>query len=218
MRGRRLRDALVTASVLRDRTAGVNLAPRSRVSLTISRDVPMSTHLLGSGSIRLLTDFLPEHHALHDHLAASVAWDTRIRARKSANFGLPYNYSGIEWPATPFPDALSPLLARVAVEVGFEPNNCLANFYPDGNSTMGFHSDSTAELEPGTGIAIVSLGAERTITFRRLDKTISESHALPSGSLLWMCPEMQADWKHAILANPSAAGGRISLTFRRMRT
>jgi hypothetical protein len=178
----------------------------------------MSTHLLGSGSIRLLRDFLPESHALYEHLAASVTWDTRIRARKSACFGLPYNYSGIEWPATPFPDAIAPLLARVSAEVRFEPNNCLANFYPDGKSTMGFHSDSTAELEPGTGIAVLSLGAERTITFRRVDdKSVCEHHSLPSGSLLWMSSEMQADWRHAILAEETATGGRISLTFRRIK-
>ena len=177
----------------------------------------MATHLLDTGSIRVLSNFLPDSRPLYEHLAASVVWDTRIRARKSMSFGLPYNYSGIEWPAAPFPDAIVPLLGRVAAEAGFEPNNCLANYYPDGESTMGFHSDSTAELEPGTGIAVVSLGAERTITFRRIDKSASESYRLPPGSLLWMSPEMQADWKHAILADAGATGGRISLTFRRMR-
>ena len=178
----------------------------------------MATTLIDSGSIRLLSDFLPNSHALYGHLAGSVVWDTRIRARKSMSFGLPYNYSGIEWPEAPFPDAVVPLRNRVATEVGFEPNNCLANFYPDGTSSMGFHSDSTAELEPGTGIAVVSLGADRTITFRRIDtKTVSESYRLTSGSLLWMCPDMQAEWRHAILTDAHAAGGRISLTFRRMR-
>jgi alkylated DNA repair dioxygenase AlkB len=84
---------------------------------------------------------------------------------------------------------------------------------------MGFHSDSIAELEPGTGIAVVSLGAERTITFQRIDdKMVCESYRLPTGSLLWMCPEMQAEWRHAILADKDATGGRISLTFRRMKT
>lgn len=177
----------------------------------------MPTPLLEAGSVRLLSGFISDSVELCTHLATSVVWDTRIRARKSASFGVPYNYSGIKWPAAPFPDAIALLLDRVAVEVGFEPNNCLANFYPDGTSTMGFHSDSTAELEPETGIAVVSLGAERIITFRLNDKSASESHSLPSGSLLWMCPEMQADWKHAILADPSATGGRISLTFRRMK-
>ena len=133
------------------------------------------------------------------------------------SFGVPYNYSGIEWPAAPFPDAVVAVRDRVALEVGFEPNNCLANYYPTGESAMGFHSDSTAELEPGTGIVVVSLGAERIITFRRIDdKSVSESYRLPSGSLLWMSPEMQSEWKHAILAD-ATTGGRISLTFRRMR-
>lgn len=179
----------------------------------------MATQLLDSGSIRILPDFLPTHLALYEHLASSVVWDTRLRARKSMSFGLPYNYSGIEWPALPLPEAIVPLLSRVATEVGFTPNNCLANYYPDGDSTMGFHSDSTAELEPGSGIAVVSLGTERTMTFRRVDdKTVTESYPLGPGSLLGMRSEMQTEWRHAILADARATGGRISLTFRQMRT
>jgi len=179
----------------------------------------MATHLLDSGSIRILPDFLPTHSDLYEHLASSVVWDTRLRARKSMSFGVPYNYSGIEWPAVPFHEAIVPLLSCVAAEVGFMPNNCLANYYPDGDSTMGFHSDSTAELEPGSGIVVVSLGAERTMTFRRMDdKTATESYPLHPGSLLWMCLEMQIEWRHAILADARATGGRISVTFRQMRT
>jgi alkylated DNA repair dioxygenase AlkB len=176
----------------------------------------MTPPLLAAGSVRLVPGFLADAGILYEHLAATVEWDTRLKARKSASFGRAYNYSGVVWPDAPFPDAVAALLPRVAAEAGFEPNNCLANFYPDGDSTMGFHSDSTAELTPGTGIAVVSLGAERTITFRTFDKSESESHRLPSGSLLWMCPKMQAEWKHAILADPTASGGRISLTFRRI--
>ena len=178
----------------------------------------MHRTLLDSGAIRLRAGFLPTHAALYDRLTRSITWDARIKARKSASFGQPYNYSGIEWPVAPFPEAVSPLLDRVASETGFEPNNCLANFYPDGSSSMGFHSDSTVELEPGTGIAVLSLGAERVITFRRADdKTVNESHSLAPGSLLWVCPEMQAEWRHAVPADRGASGGRISLTFRRVK-
>lgn len=177
----------------------------------------MSRTLLDSGAIRLRAEFFPAHLALYEHLTGSVTWDTRLKARKSASFGQPYNYSGIEWPVAPFPDAVAALLDLVTVEAGFAPNNCLANFYPDGRSSMGFHSDSTAELEPDTGIAVLSLGAERIITFRRIDdKSVSESYPLVSGTLLWMCPEMQAEWRHAVLADKSISGGRISLTFRRV--
>lgn len=179
----------------------------------------MSRTLLETGSVRLFADLLPAHAALYETLFAGVKWDERIRARKSMSFGLPYNYSGIEWPAVPFPSELAKLLAPVARAAGFVPNNCLANFYPDGTSTMGFHSDSTAELEPGTGIAVLSLGAERALTFRRAeDKRLTESYPLAPGSLLVMCPEMQVAWRHAVLADPACARGRISLTFRRIRT
>jgi alkylated DNA repair dioxygenase AlkB len=175
--------------------------------------------LRDSGDVRIIDAFLPESKALCERLVADIDWDSRIRARKSASFGVPYNYSGIDWPAAPFPDSLLPLLDRVAPVVGFTPNNCLLNYYPTGVSTMGFHFDATDELEPGTGIAVASLGTERTITFRRIaDKTVTERYPLVSGSLLWMSAPMQAEWMHAILGDNKVREGRVSLTFRRMNT
>ncbi|MFT5096791.1 MAG: alkylated DNA repair dioxygenase AlkB, partial [Psychrobacter okhotskensis] len=41
---------------------------------------------------------------------------------------------------------------------GYLPNNCLVNYYLDGSSKMGFHSDDTSQLADGTGVAILSLG------------------------------------------------------------
>ena len=179
----------------------------------------MPTTLRDSGEIRLTDDFVPDSAELFAKLVAEIAWDSRIAARKAASFGVPYNYSGIVWPAAPFPELLLPVLARVTEAIGFTPNNCLAHYYPSGGSTMGFHSDGTDELEAGTGIAIVSLGAERTITFRRIDdKTVIERYPLRSGSLFWMSGRMQAAWKHAILADESVTGGRVSLTFRQMKS
>lgn len=174
--------------------------------------------LLETGSIWLVDGLIGEPDTLFAALANSIAWDERIRARKAASFGLPYNYSGIEWPEVPFPDLIVPVLERVTGELGYRPNNCLAHFYPDGGSSMGFHSDATDDLEPGTGIAIVSLGAERCITFRhQQDRSRLEHYPLSSGSLLVMCPEMQLNWKHGILAGTTVTSGRISLTFRRMK-
>lgn len=179
----------------------------------------MATSLRDAGEIWIEETFLPESESLFADLLTSVAWDERIRARKAASFGLPYNYSEITWPAAPFPDVITPILDRVAKRLGYRPNNCLAHYYPDGTSTMGFHSDSTDELEPGTGIAVASLGTERTITFRsQHDKMRCEQYLLPSGSLLYMIAGMQKDWKHAILASAQVQGGRISLTFRQMRS
>jgi alkylated DNA repair dioxygenase AlkB len=174
--------------------------------------------LIESGAIWIENDFLPDSAALYDRLVSAITWDERIISRKVASFGAPYNYSGTSWSAAPFPDSLLTVLERVAARLGYRPDNCLANYYPDGRSTMGFHRDAVSDLAPGTGIAVLSLGACRTLSFRsEADKRRIEQYRLPSGSLLYMSPEMQADWKHAIQATDTDIGGRISLTFRRMR-
>jgi alkylated DNA repair dioxygenase AlkB len=173
--------------------------------------------LLSSGDLWIEQDFVPHSQALFELLLKSIIWDDRMKARKAASFGLPYNYSGITYAPTPWPDSLLPLLDRLERRLGYQPNNCLAHYYADGSFTMGFHSDSTAELVPGTGIAVVSLGAERAITFRhQADRKRVESYPLPSGLLLYMSLAMQQDWKHAILT-VEGVGQPISLTFRRMK-
>lgn len=146
--------------------------------------------------VRVEDGFVPDAAALFGLLSEATAWDTRMRARRTASFGVPYNYSGITYPVAAVPVPVAAIMDRLAERVGWRPNNCLANYYPDGTSTMGFHADSTDELEPGTGVAVVE-------------------YPLRSGSLLYMTTEVQHGWKHAILRQPGA-GGRIGLTFRRL--
>lgn len=172
--------------------------------------------LIYAGSIWIDDAFLPDHHVVFGHLVTAIAWDERIRSRKAASFGLPYNYSGTIWPETAFPDFLVPILDRVMARLGHRPTNCLALYYPDGGSSLGYHSDSTASLVLGTGIAVLSLGAERPISFRHQLTREVEQYPLKSGSLLWMSASMQKGWKHALLADDNVTGGRISLAFRCM--
>ncbi len=162
--------------------------------------------------------FLADSQELFERLAVEVVWDDRIRARRVASFGVPYNYSGTVWPEAPMPDSLVPVAAAVAMIAGYEPNNCLANFYPDGDSTMGYHSDSVDEIESGTGITIVSLGAARAISFRsEADRSEIHELVLGSGSLLHMTAAMQSTWRHAVLRSEGVTMGRISLTSRRIK-
>jgi len=163
------------------------------------------------------TGFVPDPDTLYTALVSEVAWEEHIKARKTASFGQAYNYSQITYAVTPMHPRLVPLVDHLEPVLGFRPNNCLLNFYEDGTSSMGYHSDSTEELAPGTGVAIVSLGAERSLTFRsKADPEEKYASPLPSGSLLYMSPEIQGTWKHAVLKQPQA-GGRISLTFRQLR-
>ena len=102
--------------------------------------------------------FLADSTELYNTLAANVVWHEHIKARKTASFGKPYNYSNIIYDAVPMHELLVPIVDEIEARIGFRANNCLLNFYESGDSSMGFHSDATEGLVPGTGVAIVSLG------------------------------------------------------------
>ena len=99
-----------------------------------------------------IDNFVPNAEVLYNSLAAGVEWEEHMRARKTASFGQAYNYSGISYDDKPMHPLLVPIVDRIEAELGFRPNNCLLNFYVSGASFMGFQSDSTEELVPGTGV------------------------------------------------------------------
>lgn len=164
-----------------------------------------------------IPDFWPEPYLLLSNFLKAVStWDTRIQARRTASFGVPYNYSGLDYEPAPMLGPLKPVIQKLQAQLGFLPNNCLANYYPDGTSRMGFHRDDTANLESGTGVAILSLGVERTLWFRLAENRGQRvGFPLASGSLLYMPPEVQEHWQHGVTRDDSITDERVSLTFRR---
>ena len=169
---------------------------------------------MSAPDIHLNPAFIAAPGDLFAWLKTAIVWDERMKARKTASFGVSYDYSQISYDPVPMAPELIAICARIDTALGFRPNNCLLNYYPDGNSSMGFHSDSTDELAPGTGVAIVSVGSVRSIAFRnKLDRTVQFDYALENGSLLCMSQQIQQDWLHAI-PKAAGAGERISLTFR----
>jgi alkylated DNA repair dioxygenase AlkB len=115
------------------------------------------------------------------------------------------------------PGYLADVCNAIQQRLHFRPNNCLINNYVEGSSSMGFHSDSTGELVPNTGVAIVSLGETRTLTFRRIEERETRwGCPLPHGSLLYMPDTVQHEWQHGVLKQVGA-GQRVSLTFRALR-
>ncbi|MCB1052518.1 MAG: alpha-ketoglutarate-dependent dioxygenase AlkB [Acidobacteria bacterium] len=161
-------------------------------------------------------EFVPDPDRLLAFLQNEVDWDKRMRARLTASYGLPYNYSGIVYPQTEVPTWLQSLCDAVAEVTGFQPNNCLLNYYPDGGSSMGYHSDANEQLSPGTGVAILSLGAERNFQFRRKDQPDRIcTYPLRNGSLIYMDDQVQQHWLHAI-PKITESGPRISISFRHL--
>jgi alkylated DNA repair dioxygenase AlkB len=164
--------------------------------------------------VQFLPAFVADPAALLGWLQKEAMWDERMRSRRTASFGVAYDYSQIAYPDTAMPPQLGSLCTAIERELGFCPNNCLVNDYPDGNSKMGYHSDQLDRMAPETGVAILSLGATRVMAFRlKRDHQARHELPLPAGSLLYMPAGMQADWQHAIPPMPDA-GARISLSFR----
>lgn len=153
---------------------------------------------------------------LFDFFKTSIHWDERMVARKTASYGKAYDYSQIHYPYQAFLPEMEPLISKIQSVLHFKPNNCLINYYLDGKSKMGYHSDQTDILEKDTGVAIISLGETRILRFRNIEnKAIIIDYPLESGSLFYMTSELQKEWQHAI-PKSNTENGRMSLTFRKM--
>ena len=163
-----------------------------------------------------IEDFLSNSAQIFNQLKAQVVWDQRMTARKTASYGVAYNYSQMSYPYQTMPLNLQQICTDLQQVIGFEPNNCLINYYIEGKSQMGFHSDQTDILELNTGIAIVSLRQTRILRFRNIsNREQTKDFDLTTGSLFYMCQELQANWEHAI-PKSKADGERMSLTFRKI--
>ena len=164
-----------------------------------------------------IENFISDPNALFTNLVKMVDWDERMSARKTASYGKAYNYSQINYPFQSFLPELQEVIEKLIVSISFEPNNCLINYYLDGKAKMGYHSDQTDILYPGTGVAIVSVGEMRTLRFRNIaNKELFVDYKLSSGSLIYMTQEIQDTWQHAIPSS-NTEHGRISLTFRKIK-
>ena len=159
--------------------------------------------------------FISNDKSLFEKLI-SFHWRTDMKSRKTLSFGKPYNASNVQYQETEIPDFLNESITLIENELGFCPNNILANLYEDGASKMGFHSDDLEVLEPGTGVAIISLGSNRTMRFKHKLTGEIVDMTLLSGSLIYLSPQNQENYLHAILPSEADAA-RISLSFRLMR-
>lgn len=66
----------------------------------------------------------------------------------------------------PFTPAVEAIRTQVDAKVGHKVNHVLIQCYRSGNDYISEHSDKTLDVAPGSFIANVSLGAERTMAFR----------------------------------------------------
>lgn len=78
-----------------------------------------------NNEIVLINNVLTDFGTIIYYLKNSIVWDDSIRSRKTASFGIPYNYSNINYVQNDMPDFFNELINVVVLNNGFSPNNCL---------------------------------------------------------------------------------------------
>ena len=137
-----------------------------------------------------------------------------------------------KWSMLPSLSAVRDVAVRCAMNqmesgVADVPNSCVVNYYEDGDVELGPHKDKTLDLEPGSPILIVSLGAPRVLVLKETasstDTAAEHRITLRHGSLFILGPLTNKTWTHAIPAGPPPkdsvkSAARISLTMRSVST
>jgi alkylated DNA repair dioxygenase AlkB len=139
--------------------------------------------------------------------------------RRTALFGDPgarYTYSRIVMDPVAWPADVQELRERIESLTRARFNAVLVNLYRDGRDSNGWHADDEIELGDHPVIASVSLGASRTMKFRRRDGAARWSLDLEAGSLLVMTGDSQSAWFHSIPKQLRITAPRINLTFRQI--
>lgn len=158
-------------------------------------------------------DFLDNIIDIHWFLMKSMdGFDTPLKSRSVKSYGVPYSYAGMVNESFPFTPEIEDLASRIESLLGWKPNNCLINYYQDGNSTMGFHSDDMTQCDT---VAIYSFGSVRQLTIvPKGNKRDLTCLSMEPNSLLVIGKEFNDNYLHSIPREPHIKGSRYSLSFR----
>ncbi|KAH7255943.1 uncharacterized protein BKA55DRAFT_688930 [Fusarium redolens] len=240
-----------------DKTQGI---PEMNKPSTI-HDANLQQEGLCEGDTDIINNVLPESllEGIFDKLREEVQWQrmshqggqvprlVAVQGEIGSDGSIPvYRHPSDESPPLlSFSPTVLAIKNETEKQLGHSLNHVLIQYYRDGNDYISEHSDKTLDIVKGSYIANVSLGAERTMTFRtkRRDKDPSQEEPtsptaskrviqrarLPHNSLCRLGLKSNMKWLHAIrqdkrskkeksTAELAYEGGRISLTFRQIGT
>jgi alkylated DNA repair dioxygenase AlkB len=183
--------------------------------------------LFGSGEQTLLNDptgvvaylpgFITPHRAQAwlDELSAQIAWQTGRRMMYDREVDVPRLRAHFRVTDAPLPPALSDALELVRKHVEAPFDSLGLNLYRDQHDSVAPHNDRTDDLVKGQPIALLSLGASRTMVIRQKKAPFLQLRIeLEAGSLLTMSWDTQLYYDHSIPKQRDKVGPRISVAFR----
>jgi alkylated DNA repair dioxygenase AlkB len=166
-------------------------------------------------------DYLPSllepeqaRDAMQD-LLIDVPWRGEERSIYGRRVAVPRLQASYRLAASNHPPAIAAIETAVRARVPVCFDAVGLNLYRDAQDSVAPHNDHLYEIAPGEPIALVSLGATRTmvISSKRAPRR-SLRLDLEAGSLLLMSWATQQHYDHGIPKQRTPAGARISLAFR----
>ena len=127
-----------------------------------------------------------------------------------------YQYSDLTLHPLPWTPTLARLKHCCERQTGAVFNSALANWYRDGQDSMGMHADDEPELGPEPVIASVTLGQVRPFVLKHRSTKEKHTIMLEHGSLLVMAGKTQGYYHHGINKTSKALDDRINITFRQI--
>jgi len=158
-------------------------------------------------------------HALFERLESEVPWYAEKRAMWDKILDVPrllaFYGERAELPDPALDRAKDLLDDHYADELG----ECFATaglcLYRDGRDSVAWHGDTLGRGKTeDTMVAILSLGAARSLHLRPRGGGAAIKYSLGHGDLIVMGGSCQRTWEHAILKTTRPVGPRISVQFR----
>ena len=170
-----------------------------------------------SGLIRYASRFLDEDRARAwmETLSAEVPWQGGRRLMYEREVDVPRLWARFSADAPELPAALTEALGLVRDYVRVPFDSIGLNLYRDHRDSVAPHNDRLEDLLKGHPIALLSLGATRTMVIRQKKPPLRQLRIeLEAGSLLLMSWETQLHYDHGIPKQRAPSDPRISIAFR----
>ena len=177
------------------------------------------TPLSDGAWVDVLPAWLSGADVLFERLAGNVPWHAERRRMYDRVVDVPrlmcFYGEDERLPDLVLEQARSALSRHYARELGEPFRTAGLCYYRDGRDSVAWHGDTIGRgAKEDTMVAIVSIGAQRTLLLRPRSGGQTVRQSLGPGDLLVMGGSCQRTWEHAIPKTSKPIGPRISIQFR----